>query len=111
MASYNLEIIKGSTYTVRLVAKNDDGTRFNLTGYSTRGYIKKKFSDSSPLLNLEPSVHPSYISGFIDIDLNATGTANLLVGKFPYDIEIVRGDGVVTRIINGYALVQPEVTV
>lgn len=110
MASYNLEIIQGSTYSIRLVAKNEDGSRFNLSGYNARGYIKYRYSDIDKLLDLQPSVHPSYVSGYIDLNLPATGTAALPACQLLYDIEIYTNSDDVTRVINGYANITPEVT-
>lgn len=108
--SFDLDIHAGSEFAVTLTAKNSDGTLVNLSGYSARGYVKKSYADSSALLDLQPSVHTSYVSGLIDIAILATGTSGLAITQGLYDIEIYTTGTYVSRILQGKVNIYPNVT-
>jgi len=50
------------------------------------------------------------VSGTVALGLTATQTANLVPGRYVYDVEVVSGANVVSRIIEGIVTVTPEVT-
>jgi hypothetical protein len=109
MTSYNLEIIKGSTFSARVTATNSDGSYINLTNFNARGYIRYSYGSTGILLDIQPSVDSSYVSGIVNINIPSTGTSLLPVGVFPQDIEIYSGNYVV-KFLRGYASVLPEAT-
>jgi hypothetical protein len=49
-------------------------------------------------------------TGLINITITATQTTALLPDLYVYDLEITSGAGVVTRLIEGSAIVSAEVT-
>jgi hypothetical protein len=104
-----LNINQGSTYIARLTGMNSAGGYYDLTGYTASGYIKYRYSDSDYFLNLNPVVHPSYISGLIDITIPATETASLPVTQLLFDINVYSGVSV-SRVLGGKVVVNPEVT-
>jgi hypothetical protein len=113
--NYDINIIKGSTFTARVAAKNADGSSVNLSGYATRGYVKNKYSDSGILLDLKPVPTAGYeTSGFIDIIVPASGTALLPVTQGVYDIEMYGPTGNdnpwVIKLLDGRVNIHPEVT-
>tara|TARA_Y100000361_G_scaffold145177_1_gene154065 strand:- start:1529 stop:1879 length:351 start_codon:yes stop_codon:yes gene_type:complete len=112
--TYDLNITQGSSFNIRLTAKDDAGNHINLSGYSVSGYIRNRYSDSSFLLNMEPSIvsggSPDAItSGKVDINLAATGTAALPITQAMYDVEVYKNDQVI-KLLNGKANVHPEAT-
>jgi hypothetical protein len=107
--TYNLEIIKGSTFSARVTATNSDGSYIDLTSFNARGYIRYSYGSTGILLDMQPTVDTSYISGIVNLVIPSTGTATLPVGVFPQDIEIYSGDYVV-KFLRGYASVLPEST-
>jgi hypothetical protein len=107
---YNLDIQQGSSYSIRFNVKNDDGTYVNLSGYSARGHIKYRYSDATKLLDLNPQIHSSYVSGIVDVNLTAAQTAGLPIIQGIYDIEIFNSGGYVAEVIDGKVFVQPNVT-
>ena len=43
---YDLNITKGSSFSVEVTAQDEDGNTLNLSGYSLRGYAKFRYSDT-----------------------------------------------------------------
>ncbi len=108
--NYNLNITRGSEFSVRLAAKDDLGQVINLSGYSTKGYVKYRYSNTGYLLDLNPTVVAGYeASGYIDIYLSGAQTTGVPIVQGVYDIEINSGT-YVNKLINGYASFYPEVT-
>jgi hypothetical protein len=50
------------------------------------------------------------IAGTVTLTISATDTAALTPGKYVYDLELVSGGGIVSRIIEGNFIVKAEVT-
>lgn len=110
MSTYDIDIIAGNTLLLQLTANGSDGLPINLSGYGARGYIRYSYGSTGVLFDLNPQIHPSYASGLVSISGNATDTANLIVGRVPYDLEIFNSGGYVTKFLRGYANISPEVT-
>ncbi len=108
--NYDLNITRGSKFSVRLAAKNEDGTPINLSGYNVRGNVKYTYGSTGTLLDLKPTgVVGYYESGYIDIDLLAGSTTNVPIVQGVYDVEIYSGT-YVDKLIKGYVNILPEVT-
>lgn len=108
--SYDLNIVQGSQTTVRFTVKDDNGAYLNLSGYSLRGSVKHRYSDTGILLNLSPSGVSGYLhQGLIQVKFTTEETKNLPIIQGVYDIEIFSG-GYVEKIVGGYINIFPEVT-
>jgi len=103
----DLTFIQGDDYVASVVAKNSNGTAINLSGYSVAGKVRNRYSDSNYLLDIAPTI-ASDVSGIINIDIPATGTASLPVTEAVYDIEMYQG-ATVTRLIEGNVKILPQV--
>jgi hypothetical protein len=87
----------------------------NLTGYTIRGQVAKYTGDVTLVALTCAAVNAA--SGLFQISLTAAQTAALpSTGKtysetsiYAYDLEMVGGAGVVTRLLNGEFQVSPEV--
>ena len=109
-AHYDLNITKGNSFNVRLVAVDPSGTPFNLTDWSLRGYAKLRYSAQTVLIDLSPTKAAPFTQGFIDISLPATFTKDLPVTEGVFDIEMYNSLGFVDKLIKGYVRIFPEVT-
>jgi hypothetical protein len=49
-------------------------------------------------------------AGTVDLLISAANTASLTAGQYVYDLELVSGGGVVTRLLEGNFKVSAEVT-
>lgn len=108
---YNFNAPQGSTFSRTLVYKANDAV-VNLTGYSARMQVRKNVNDTSTLLSLisPTDITINGVNGSVTITVSATAMAAMPAGTFVYDLEIVSGSGVVTRLIEGKFIVSPEVT-
>ena len=108
----NFKTPQGSTFTRTLVYKVD-GTAVDLTGYTARMQVRKSVTDSTVLLSLTTDNSTIVITGAtgtVTLTVPATTMAAVAAGSWVYDLEIVSGGSVVTRLIEGKFVVTPEVT-
>jgi hypothetical protein len=112
--SYDLEIQQGATLSLVATWKDSGGTAINLTGYTARMNVRETYSSSSAVLTLTTENNGITLggsAGTITLSASATTTA-ALTAPFSgvYDLELVSGGGVVTRLLEGVATISPEVT-
>ncbi len=109
---YNFSVHQGSDANVRVTVTESDGSATDLTGYSVRGVVKHRYSDTTTLLDLSPTIASPATSGYIDVALTATSTKALPVGQFVYDIEKYPDNNAeaVTKVLKGFFNVYPEAT-
>lgn len=102
----NLIIDQGSTFstTIDLTDQNDEG--IDLTGYTGAGQIRKTYTSSS-YTNLTIAIGAS---GQVTLSLTPAQTANLVAGRYLYDVELTSSGGVVTRVVEGIVTVNPQIT-
>lgn len=110
---YNLSIQQGATLAVAVTWKDSNDVPVDLTGYTARLQVKETY-DGNAVLSLNTSnggIALGGTAGTINLAAAATATA-ALAAPFSgvYDLELVSGSGVVTRLLEGAATVSPEVT-
>jgi len=106
---YDLLIAQGSSYSLLYTVTDTGGTARNLTGYSARGVIKYRYSSSTAIMNLEPNVVVP-ASGMVLLALGADDTESLPAGNLYYDVEIYTSITGAERVLQGKAIVDPEIT-
>jgi hypothetical protein len=107
--SGDFTVVQGATVSGYVIAYNN-GNTLNLTDYTARGYVKYKYGNTGVLQTLNVAVDSGNPNqGHIDVIISAEDTANLPVGKFPYDIEVYK-NSYVRRVTGGKITVTPEVT-
>lgn len=115
--SYNFEQEQGADFTALLTIKNAEGTVIDITGYTFRGQIRQKISDSTKLADFTFAIQDAS-AGTVLVSLTAAQTSALparglifsTLTDLVYDIEMINAENKVTRIMNGYFKVSPEVT-
>lgn len=104
----NIFIDQGSTFTLSLTATDSAGDPINLSGYSVSAQLRKSFS-STNYYNFDASITGS--TGNILLTLSATTSATAQYGRYMYDVFITNGStNEVTRIVQGTAIIDPQVT-
>ena len=103
----NLFVDQGATFATKLVLNDADGVPVDLTGYTASGQIRKHYT-SSNATNFTVSLTAS--TGSVVLSLSANATANLISGRYVYDVEMVDTSGNISRIIEGIVTVSPNVT-
>jgi hypothetical protein len=111
---YDLEIKQGATLSLTATWKDSTGTAINLTGYTARMQVRSTYDAATTILSLTSAAGDIVLggsAGTIAITASATVTATLTAPwAGVWDLELVSGGGVVTRLLEGSANVSPEVT-
>lgn len=109
-ATYDITIDQGSDFS-RSFTYKIDGVAVNLTGYSARAVMRKKYSDTSPTATFVCGVTVPETQGKFTMALPNSVTAALTPGKYVYDLELFTlGDAEVIQMIRGMVVVRPEAT-
>ena len=111
---YKLDIQQGATLSLTATWTDSTGTAVNLTGYTARMQVRAAYDATTTILSLTSGAGDITLggsAGTIAITASATVTAALTAPwTGVYDLELVSGGGVVTRLLEGPATVSPEVT-
>jgi hypothetical protein len=109
MATYsNIYIDQGSTYSSVIDVNGSNGLPFNLTGYQSRGQIRKSYSASTKIDFVTNINDPA--TGKVNISLTATQTRAMKPGRYVYDVEVYNSGGNVIRISEGQVEISPATT-
>lgn len=104
----NLYIDQGTDFSVTVDVTDTAGDILELSGYTAAAQIRKTYSSSSVSATFSTSI--AEIAGQVTISLTDTQTTALESGRYVYDLNITSAAGVVTRVIEGQAIVTPGVT-
>lgn len=108
--NYNISATQGSTLLLSITCKDSNNNYINFSGFSAQGFVRYGYSSTGILLNLNPQIDPSFISGLIIISGKADDMAKLKVGTYVYDIEASGNNNYVFKPLVGYFAVSPEVS-
>jgi len=103
----NLVVDQGATFETTINLTDDNGDLVDLTGYTGAGQIRKHYT-SSNAVNI--TVTLGGVDGTVTLGLSANTTANLVSGRYVYDVEVYDPSNVVSRIFEGIVTVTPQVT-
>lgn len=101
----NLVIDQGSTFASSIDILDENDEPVVLTNYTARGQIRKHYSSTNSV-----SFTTTLSNGSLVISLTAGQTANMVSGRYVYDLELVDPGNTVVRILEGIVTVTPEVT-
>lgn len=118
MASrYNITIEQGANWSLVVTWKDSVGALVNLTGYTARMQVRATVPDPTVIVELRTDnghISLGGAAGTITMTLDAATTDAIVTNGAPiygvYDLEIVSGSGLVTRLIEGAATISPQVT-
>lgn len=108
----NLTLPQGATWDVSLTWNDSDGLPVNLSGYTAAMQVRESYTDAVTVVSLTAGsgITLGGTAGTIGITVGAATTAGVAAGNYVYDLELVSGGGVVTRLVQGSVVVTPEVT-
>lgn len=112
-AIVNLVIEQGTDFSHIVGLTNSDGSVFNLTGYDARMQIRSTVSAATILYELTVGngrIELSALAGQLRLNIPSAVTAAMTWRSGVYDLEIISGAGVVTRVMQGNATLSLEVT-
>jgi hypothetical protein len=110
--SYNVTIDQGATWYLNVEYDNPNGTPVNLTSYTAALQLRSLPESATAVLSLSTGsgITITGATGLVAISATATQTRAIDEGTYYYDLEITSPAGVVTRLVQGQAVVTPEVT-
>lgn len=107
---FDITIVQGASLKLSLIASDSSGNAINLSGFSLKGQVKSNFGCTGILLDLQPVVDPSFVSGIINISVPPENTTGLPVTKGVYDISAFNSGDYAFKAAWGYANIFPEVS-
>lgn len=113
MATLNLMLPQGATWSLSLTWRDSDDDPVNLAGYSAAMQVRRSYRSTSPAvlsLSSGSGITLGGAAGTIEVSVAAGTTEDISTGKYVYDLELTSGGGQVTRLIEGTITVTPEVT-
>ena len=106
--TYNFIIDQGATFTRQLTVK-ENNSAMDLTGYSVASKMRSTH-DSSTVVGTFTCTISNASGGIITMSMTASVTGAIEEGIYVYDLEIMSGAGIVTRLLQGEITINPEVT-
>ena len=106
-------IEQGATFSKVLTWKDSTGTPINLTGYSARMQVRSSVEAASTIIELttvNSRITLGGVAGTITLNISAADTTALTAESGVYDLELVSGANVVTRLLEGNVIISKEVT-
>ena len=109
-ATFDIEHDQGSTFQWDITVYDTDGaTLLDLSGYTVRSQLRKKYTDTNPSETFTIT-YPDAVNGIVRLALTATETAALAKGRYYYDVELVDGTGKVVKLYKGVFTLYAEAT-
>lgn len=103
----NIVIDQGSSFSTSINLTDTDDSVIDLTGYTGAAQMRKHYTSSN---SVPFTVALAAAEGAVTLSLTSTTTANIVAGRYVYDVELTDPDGVVSRIVEGIVTVTPNVT-
>jgi hypothetical protein len=103
---------QGAQWTLQVVYDNNNGTPFDLTGYTARMQVRPKFGADNAVLTLSSvsgGIVITPLTGTLNLTATTAQTGDIPGGFYVYDLEISSG-GVVTRLMQGSVTIRDQVT-
>lgn len=114
---YDITIEAGATFRLAITWKDDAGVAINLTGYSARMQVRETYeatdTATDPILSLTSGAGDIVLggsAGTVVVTVPAATTQKLFHSYAVYDLELEASNGVVTRLLQGNAIISREVT-
>ena len=110
--TYDILIEQGATFS-QLITYKEAGVAINLTGYTARMQVRATLESATTVVELTTAngrIALGGTAGTITLTISATDTAALASGRGVYDLELVSGSGIVTRLLQGVATISRNVT-
>lgn len=103
----NLVVDQGTDYSTSVNLTDADGNIVPLTGYTANAQIRKTYSSSNSV-NFGVTLESS--NGVVRLSLTDTQTANIVAGRYVYDVVVTSPASITSRIVEGIVTVTPRVT-
>jgi hypothetical protein len=109
MATHDITVEQGSTFSKTITLKDDSSVVINITNDTFRGMVRKHHTSTTVQATFTFTITDG-TNGVVVWSLTPTQTSAMSSGPLVYDVEWVKQDGTVTRILEGIADTTAEVT-
>lgn len=110
---YDITVEQGATFRLEATWKDSTGAPVNLTGYSARMQIRETYESEEIIFSFTSTGGSIVLGGALGtvvVTGSATDTAKIPMTPAVYDLELEASNGVVTRLLQGRAIITREVT-
>jgi hypothetical protein len=109
---YIVEIDQGADWFFNVTYEQPAGTPVNITSYTAALQLRSLPESTTAVLSLATGsgITITGPAGLVAIRATAAQTGAIIAGDYYYDLEITSPQGIVTRLVQGQALVNPQVT-
>lgn len=101
----NLWIEQGATYSNTIPLIDVNGNPVNVANCSAVAELRQDYTSTNSV-----SFDTALANGSLTISLTANATANVLSGRYVYDVNMTNAANVVSRIQEGVVTITPSVT-
>lgn len=105
----NLVVYQGSDFQTTFFVTNDNGSQFNLTGYTGQCLIKKHYT-SSTSVTMNVNINPPANTGSVTLSLPNSVTSTMTPGRYVYDVVLTSNSNYKSRVLEGVLTVVEGVT-
>lgn len=105
----DLTVDQGSDFETTLDLVGDDGAPINVAGYVFSSQIRKSYYSSNATANIVVTVANTE-NGNLVLSMNSSVTANIMAGRYLYDVKMKDTANVMTRLVEGIITITPQVT-
>lgn len=102
----NIVIDQGTDYTANVALTTANSGVFDLTGFTANAYIRKTYTSTTGQA-FTTTVNTS--TGVVTLNLTSSASANLVAGRYVYDVLLKNSANVRTRAVEGIVTVTPRV--
>lgn len=108
----NIVIEQGTTFNPVFTYSDENNTPIDLTGYDARMQIRSSKTASTTIddLTVGDGITLGGAAGTITLLISDTDTAAFTFKNAVYDLELISGSGVVTRLLEGSVTLKTETT-
>jgi hypothetical protein len=99
---------QGATFSTTVNVEDTAGSAVNLTNYIASSQMRKSYYSTS--YNTITSTVTGNANGEITMTMTAANTANLIPGRYVFDLVITAPTTIKTRVVEGVIVVTPGVT-
>lgn len=111
---WNILADQGATFQRVVTWKDADNIAQNLTGFTARMQVRDTTDDTDgsvlTLTTENSRITLGGVAGTISLLVDASTMAALTANQYVYDLELISSAGIVTRLVQGTFIVDPEVT-
>ena len=110
---YDFTIYQGATFARVITWKDEADALIDLTGYTARMHVRESVDADTAFITLTTEnggITLGGAAGSITLSISAATTAALTQTSGIYDLEMISGGGVVTRLLQGAVIISKEVT-